>query len=115
MQADLHRVSSRGFGREVQLALLGVVSPSPLWLETSDDSGRGPDYINTVALLVTPGTDPAALLEDMLRAELRLGRDRSQGRNAPRTLDLDLIAVKGMEGRWRWPTPPRTWRCWGRN
>jgi 2-amino-4-hydroxy-6-hydroxymethyldihydropteridine diphosphokinase len=87
------------------LAGLGVVTPSPLWPETPDESGRGPDYLNTAALLETPGTDPRALLEALLRAELRLGRDRAQGRNAPRTLDLDLIAVEGIQGTWRWPAP----------
>ena len=73
------------------LAGLGRVAVSPLWTETPDESGRGPDYLNTVALLETDGDDPRALLEALLRAELRLGRDRAQGRNAPRTLDLDLL------------------------
>jgi 2-amino-4-hydroxy-6-hydroxymethyldihydropteridine diphosphokinase len=88
------------------LARLGTVTASPLWPETPDESGRGPDYLNTVALLETAGTDPRALLEALLRAELDLGRDRTQGRNAPRTLDLDLVAVEGVEGRWSWPAPP---------
>ena len=88
------------------LALLGAVTPSPLWPETPDESGRGPDYMNNVALLEIPETDPAELLEALLRAELRLGRDRSRGRNAPRTLDLDLIAVEGLQGWWNWPAPP---------
>jgi 2-amino-4-hydroxy-6-hydroxymethyldihydropteridine diphosphokinase len=66
------------------LAGLGTVTVSPLWPETPDESGRGPDYLNTVVLLETGGDDPTALLEALLRAELRLGRDRSQGRNAPR-------------------------------
>jgi 2-amino-4-hydroxy-6-hydroxymethyldihydropteridine diphosphokinase len=88
------------------LAGLGRVAVSPLWTETPDESGRGPDYLNTVALLETDGDDPRALLEALLRAELRLGRDRAQGRNAPRTLDLDLVAVEGREGSWAWPAPP---------
>jgi 2-amino-4-hydroxy-6-hydroxymethyldihydropteridine diphosphokinase len=87
------------------LARLGAVTPSPLRMETPDESGRGPDYLNTVALLETAGEDPAALLEALLRAELALGRDRARGRNAPRTLDLDLVAVEGLEGFWRWPAP----------
>jgi 2-amino-4-hydroxy-6-hydroxymethyldihydropteridine diphosphokinase len=89
------------------LAELGTVTASPLWPSTPDVSGVGPDYLNTVALLETAGEDgdPMALLEALLRAELRLGRDRSQGRNAPRTLDLDLIAVAGLAGLWRWPAP----------
>ena len=73
---------------------LGSVTVSPLWSETPDESGLGPDYLNTVALLETSGEDPRALLEALLRAELCLGRDRGQGRNAPRTLDLDLVAVR---------------------
>jgi len=87
------------------LAELGAVVPSPLWPETADVTGVGPDYLNTVALLETGGDDPRTLLEALLRAELRLGRDRAQGRNAPRTLDLDLIAVEGQQGVWRWPAP----------
>jgi len=87
------------------LAELGEVTPSPLWTETPDESGRGPDYLNTVALVDT-ALDPRALLEALLRAELRAGRNRSAGRNAPRTLDLDLIQAEGAEGRWTWPTPP---------
>ena len=87
------------------LAELGAVTPSPLWPETPDESGNGPDYLNTVALLET-SLEPPALLEALLRAELRLGRDRTRGRNAPRTLDLDLILAEGAAGRWTWATPP---------
>jgi 2-amino-4-hydroxy-6-hydroxymethyldihydropteridine diphosphokinase len=87
------------------LGRLGATTVSPLWLETPDESGRGPDYLNTVALLEAPFQDPRPLLEALLRAELALGRDRSQGDNAPRTLDLDLIAIQGLEGHWQWPAP----------
>jgi 2-amino-4-hydroxy-6-hydroxymethyldihydropteridine diphosphokinase len=86
------------------LAELGAVTVSPLWTETPDESGMGPAYLNTVALLDTD-LDPKALLEALLRAELRQGRDRAAGRNAPRTLDLDLIQVEGVTGRWTWPAP----------
>ncbi len=84
---------------------LGSVMPSPLVVETPDESGRGPAYLNTVVRLDARLEDPCRLLEALLRAELRLGRDRSQGRNAPRSLDLDLIEVDGQQGRWAWPTP----------
>jgi 2-amino-4-hydroxy-6-hydroxymethyldihydropteridine diphosphokinase len=87
------------------LAALGTVRPSPLVLETQDESGLGPDYLNTVVGLQSDLEDPCALLEALLRIELRLGRDRGAGRNAPRTLDLDLIQVAGLEGRWEWPCP----------
>jgi 2-amino-4-hydroxy-6-hydroxymethyldihydropteridine diphosphokinase len=84
---------------------LGRVTPSPLWTETPDESGKGPDYLNTVALLEAGFADPRELLEALLRAELRRGRDRGAGRNAPRTLDLDLIRVEGLAGSWTWPSP----------
>lgn len=87
------------------LAALGRVVRSPLIMETPDESGQGPDYLNTVARLEWAGDDPRLLLEALLRIELQLGRDRNGGKNAPRTLDLDLIQVAGMEGHWSWPCP----------
>jgi len=87
------------------LRTLGAVLPSPLVMETPDESGQGPTYLNTVALLVTDETDPCRLLESLLRLELAAGRDRSTGKNAPRTLDLDLITTDGPRGSWTWDTP----------
>lgn len=87
------------------LQTLGGVVPSPLVMETPDESGRGPAYLNTVAILVTEETDPRRLLEALLRLELANGRDRTAGRNAPRTLDLDLITTDGPPGSWTWATP----------
>ncbi|MFO0490804.1 MAG: 2-amino-4-hydroxy-6-hydroxymethyldihydropteridine diphosphokinase [Curvibacter sp.] len=49
----------------------------------------GPDGINAVALLHTT-LDPYALLAELQRLELAAGRERPW-RNAPRTLDLDLL------------------------
>jgi len=87
------------------LRSLGAVVPSPLVMETPDESGRGPAYLNTVAILVTDEADPRRLLEALLRLELAAGRDRSTGKNAPRTLDLDLITTDGAPGSWTWTTP----------
>jgi 2-amino-4-hydroxy-6-hydroxymethyldihydropteridine diphosphokinase len=87
------------------LSTLGSVVPSPLVMETADESGQGPAYLNTVALLVTDEADPRLLLESLLRLELAAGRDRRAGRNAPRTLDLDLITTDGPPGSWTWPAP----------
>lgn len=89
----------------VALRTLGAVVPSPLVLETPDESGRGPAYLNTVALLVLEESDPRRLLEALLRLELAAGRDRSTGKNAPRTLDLDLITTDGPPGAWTWNSP----------
>jgi 2-amino-4-hydroxy-6-hydroxymethyldihydropteridine diphosphokinase len=87
------------------LRRLGFVVPSPLVMETLDESGRGPAYLNTVAILVTEEGDPRRLLESLLRLELAAGRDRTTGKNAPRTLDLDLITTDGPPGHWTWEAP----------
>jgi len=87
------------------LRTLGTVVPSPLVMETPDESGRGPAYLNTVAILVMDEADPRRLLESLLRLELVAGRDRKAGKNAPRTLDLDLITTDGAPGNWTWETP----------
>jgi 2-amino-4-hydroxy-6-hydroxymethyldihydropteridine diphosphokinase len=49
----------------------------------------GPDYLNAVVLVDT-GLAPHALLAELQRIELAHGRERPY-RNAPRTLDLDLL------------------------
>lgn len=87
------------------LERLGKVTPSPLVMETPDESGSGPAYLNTVARIECEWDNPCRILETLLRLELELGRDRSLGRNAPRTLDLDLIEVEGWQGQWCWPAP----------
>lgn len=58
-----------------------------------------PDFINAVALIDTTLT-PMALLEALLAIEETFGRRRSF-RNAPRTLDLDVIDYAGQV----WNTP----------
>lgn len=49
----------------------------------------GPDFVNAVALLDTD-LPPLALLDVLQALELRHGRERPY-KNAPRTLDLDLL------------------------
>lgn len=52
-------------------------------------ASSGPDYVNAVIEIETRLTAPA-LLACLLHLEQLAGRERS-GRNAPRTLDLDLL------------------------
>ena len=62
------------------------------WFETEPIPPSGqPPYINGVARLEGPA-DPAALLEALQAVEASHGRVRSTP-NAPRTLDLDIIAM----------------------
>jgi 2-amino-4-hydroxy-6-hydroxymethyldihydropteridine diphosphokinase len=53
-----------------------------------------PDYVNAVAVCHTD-LSPASLMQWLLDTERHFGRDRSHDmtRNAPRTLDLDLLMV----------------------
>ena len=50
----------------------------------------GPDYRNAV-LIVEPSQPPEQMIQTLLNIESMFGRARST-QNAPRTLDLDLIA-----------------------
>ena len=61
---------------------------SPLYRSAPVDAG-GPDYLNAVAQLETE-LDAASLLAQLQAVEQAHGRERSY-RNAPRTLDLDLL------------------------
>jgi 2-amino-4-hydroxy-6-hydroxymethyldihydropteridine diphosphokinase len=56
---------------------------------TAPVDSSGPDYINAVAEIATT-LAPLALLHALQAIELAAGRERPY-RNAPRTLDLDLL------------------------
>jgi 2-amino-4-hydroxy-6-hydroxymethyldihydropteridine diphosphokinase len=65
-----------------------VVARSSLYRSAPVDGPR-PDYVNAVAELRTT-LEPAPLLRSLQSIEARFGRERPY-RNAPRTLDLDLL------------------------
>jgi 2-amino-4-hydroxy-6-hydroxymethyldihydropteridine diphosphokinase len=65
-----------------------LVAASSLW-RTAPVDASGDDYINAVALVDTE-LDPHALLASLQAIETAHGRERPY-RNAPRTLDLDLL------------------------
>lgn len=65
-----------------------LVARSSLYRSAPVDAG-GPDFINAVAALETQ-LSPLDLLDELQRLELEAGRERPY-RNAPRTLDLDLL------------------------
>ena len=72
-----------------------VVCVSPLYRSAPVDAG-GPDYLNAVAEISTL-LSPQQLLEGLQALERAAGRERPY-RNAPRTLDLDIL-LWGTEGR----------------
>jgi len=75
-------------GEDVSVVARSSDWSSPAWPDPSD-----PPYVNAVAEVGT-ALSPRALLDLLHRVEARFGRERSR-RNAPRTLDLDLIDHRG--------------------
>lgn len=69
---------------------LPVLARSRWWRSAAWPDPGGPEYRNGVALVEAKG-DATSILATILLIEARFGRVRSD-RNAPRTLDLDLIA-----------------------
>lgn len=65
-----------------------VVALSSLWRSAPVDA-EGPDFVNAVVALDT-ALAPLALLDALQAIEQAHGRERPY-RNAPRTLDLDLL------------------------
>jgi len=65
-----------------------------LLYRTAPIDSSGPDYINAVASLQTR-LNPHELLDALQGIEQRHGRERPY-RNAPRTLDLDLLLYSDM-------------------
>jgi 2-amino-4-hydroxy-6-hydroxymethyldihydropteridine diphosphokinase len=72
-----------------------VVARSSLYRSEPLGYTAQPDFVNAVARLDT-GLAPRALLAGMQSIEQRHGRERSF-RNAPRTLDLDLLLYDALE------------------
>ena len=56
---------------------------------------RGPNFLNTAAAIRTPL--PPELLKTLVlrRVERELGRVRTANKNAPRTIDLDILVYEG--------------------
>lgn len=80
-----------------ELALLPetrFVAASPLYLSKAVGYADQPDFVNAVAALHTH-LSARALLAALLEIETRHGRSRSF-KNAPRTLDLDLLLYNGL-------------------
>ncbi|HEY5293709.1 MAG TPA: 2-amino-4-hydroxy-6-hydroxymethyldihydropteridine diphosphokinase [Burkholderiales bacterium] len=78
-----------GIAALAELPQARLVAASSLYRSAPVGHADQPDFINAVAQLST-GLAPQALLAALLAIEKRCGRERSF-RNAPRTLDLDLL------------------------
>lgn len=81
------RAAAQDLGRLGQ-----VVARSSVW--ETEAVGPPPDYLNAVVLLET-ALAPEPLLDAVQAIEAAHGRTRGQARDAPRTLDLDLLLWEG--------------------
>ena len=68
---------------------------APLGSPDQPDLSNHPDFVNAVAKIET-ALKPQALLHALLHIELQHGRKRTF-RNAPRTLDLDVLLYDDMQ------------------
>ena len=75
----------QAIGRMSHLKCVSCLYETPAWPDPSD-----PPFVNAVAEIETE-LDPDALLAALHAVEAGFGRQRSV-KNAPRTLDLDLVA-----------------------
>ena len=71
-----------------------LLQASSLYLSAPVGYTEQPDFVNAVCLLET-GLEPQALLSALHGIEAKFGRERTF-RNAPRTLDLDIIDFNGI-------------------
>ncbi|NKI92990.1 2-amino-4-hydroxy-6-hydroxymethyldihydropteridine diphosphokinase [Rhizobacter sp. SG703] len=85
---DAHATLSRALDELAALPGVESLQASPLYRSKPVDA-QGPDFVNAVARLRTT-LSPLALLAGLQAIEAAHGRERPY-RNAPRTLDLDLL------------------------
>jgi GTP cyclohydrolase I len=88
---------------QIQVERVSQVYESPAVASTNG----APDFFNA-AVLARTDLEPSALRRELRAIEARQGRTRGANRNAPRTLDLDIIyyadLVQEFDG-WRIPDP----------
>jgi 2-amino-4-hydroxy-6-hydroxymethyldihydropteridine diphosphokinase len=77
-------------GMDLLRSQVKIVRVSSVW-ETSSVGSPGPDFLN-MAVLVTSPMDAESFKAKVIRPlETQLGRVRSTDKNAPRTIDIDII------------------------
>jgi 2-amino-4-hydroxy-6-hydroxymethyldihydropteridine diphosphokinase len=85
---DARATMARALEALARLPATRLLATSPLYRSAPVDAS-GPDYLNAVAQIET-ALDAPALLTQLQAIEHAHGRERPY-RNAPRTLDLDLL------------------------
>ncbi len=89
-----------------QLSELGrLIAVSKVYENTALGPPGQPDFLNGAALIETDLL-PDALRKNLTEMEDKLGRDRSTGKFAPRTIDLDLCLYGDFVSRSERPAIP---------
>ena len=103
--AHPRRQLARAVARLARIPRVHLLAVSPSYVTAPIGGDAQPDYVNAVAVLSTP-LSPRALLDRLHALERRQHRRRNatMPRNAPRTLDLDLL----LYGARRMDTPRLT-------
>lgn len=84
------------------LAALALLTDYPVIVSSFWESApldcppESPRFINAVAALRPRQSDPRQLLASLQQIESDFGRKRGAVRNAPRTLDLDILSFAGV-------------------
>jgi 2-amino-4-hydroxy-6-hydroxymethyldihydropteridine diphosphokinase len=84
----LHAALAELARADVRIVAVSSFYRTPAWPDPSD-----PSFVNAVARIET-GLSPQSLIAHMHEIERAFGRERG-ARNAPRTLDLDLLDYDG--------------------
>jgi len=71
-----------------------IIHSSRVW-HTSAVGSRGPDFLNAAIEIKTDLSREKLKGEVLQKIELNLGRVRTVNKNAPRTIDLDIILFDG--------------------
>lgn len=75
-------------------AMVNIIAASRTW-ETRSIGSPGPNYLN-LALEISTDLDRQALKEKVIHSiERDLGRVRGEDKNAPRTIDIDILVFNG--------------------
>ena len=81
-------------GLDLLRSQVKIIRVSSVW-ETSSVGASGPDFLN-MALLAATALEAGTFKEKVIRPlEKQLGRLRVADKNAPRTIDIDLILFDG--------------------
>lgn len=82
-------------GLDLLRNMVTIFRISSVW-ETPSVGTSGPDFLNLAMLITTPLNTRELKAQVLRPLEIQLGRVRSANKNAPRTLDIDIILFDGQ-------------------